>query len=159
MHLLREVYGDGPNVGKKRSFGEMWCTVVYELYNIASAEDFGRLDLQASSGELSKEQFVIKRFEVESRAEEKTRSFYIHVFLPWSKEHHIATDPSSWYLATKLDTSEDSVPRNADRTSSRWRNYEDWYDTLVAKTKMEKRKAKKTAEGTKNGTKNEGGSL
>ena len=31
--------------------------------------------------------------EVECRAGEKTRAFYIRVFLPWAKEHRLSTNP------------------------------------------------------------------
>ena len=36
---------------------------------------------------------------VELRAAEKTRSFHIHVFLPWAREHHAAADPARWFMA------------------------------------------------------------
>ena len=39
-------------------------------------------------------------FATESHAEEKTRGFYIRVYLPWAKEHHVRLgDPTRWKVA------------------------------------------------------------
>lgn len=137
------IHRDGPDAGKKRSFEEAWCTAVYELYNIMSAKDFAQVDREAASGKISKEEFVTRFFSIEDRAAERTRSFYIHVFLPWAKEHHIATNPEIWYLAAEPDSSELSPKYCTERGSSLWRNYESCYDTLVEQGKAEKHKPKK----------------
>ena len=72
--------------------------------------------------------------EIESSAAEKTRSFYIHVFLPWAKENHFATDPYQWYLATRQTPGEDPLLRDE------LRKRESTGSTLsVAMTKSRKR--------------------
>ena len=53
----------------------MWKRAVFELYNIASTPDFQRLNREAAAGQLTKETFVVKIIECESRAAEKTRRF------------------------------------------------------------------------------------
>ena len=136
---IRENYGNGRDVGKRRSFEELWCIAVFELYNITSVEDFALLNHRASTGELSKEQYVVKRIDIELRAAEKTRSFYIHVFLPWAREHSIATDPFSWYLATRLHPSQSLVPTSLDKKGAVWRYQERSYDSVIARER-EKRK-------------------
>ena len=55
---------------------------------------------EAAAGKLSKEQFITRVASIESRAGEKTRAFYLRVFLPWAKEHHVATDPLLWFVAS-----------------------------------------------------------
>ena len=61
------------NKGKEQSFEKMWTSAVFELYNVANAQDFERLEQDVAAGKLTKEAFVTKIIECESRAAEKTR--------------------------------------------------------------------------------------
>ena len=129
---VREKSDQGADVGKKLSFEKTWSTAIFELYNITSARDFNRLDSQASCGSISKQQYAVQRTEIEARAAEKTRSFYIHVFLPWAKQHHVATDPQCWYLGTRAD-SEASILHGFDKTDAYWQEHEKAYDYFIAR--------------------------
>jgi len=127
----RGTYYNGPKKGKPQPFERTWCHAVFELYNVASTDQFQSLMQEAAAGRLAREQFATKIAEVESRAAEKTRSFYIHVFLPWAKENHIATDPCLWYLARRQTPGEDTVLR--DELSKRgeyWKYLERCYDDI-----------------------------
>jgi tetratricopeptide (TPR) repeat protein/protein involved in polysaccharide export with SLBB domain len=140
---VRETHSDG----KRRSFEEVWSTAVFELYNIANIEDWERLHLQALSCCLSKEQYVVKAIDIESRAAEKTRSFYIHVFVPWAKQYHITTDPSLWFLGARSDPSETLILHAVDKRSAYWLNYENAYGVIIACAKTHDQKAKNGIEG------------
>jgi tetratricopeptide (TPR) repeat protein/protein involved in polysaccharide export with SLBB domain len=136
---VREIDDQELEIGKKLSFEKAWVVAVFELYNIASAKDFDQLERQASSGEISKDQFAAKRTEIESRAAEKARSFYIHVFLPWAKRHHVATNSQSWFLGTRCDP-EAPLLGDIDKTDAYWQGHERAYESLVARAKTEKSK-------------------
>ncbi len=142
---VREEHGNGQEVGK-RSFEELWFTAVFELYNVASAKDFDRLARRARSGEVSRVQYVTETIRIESQAAEKTRSFYIHVFLPWAKQHKIATNPLLWYLAEKSDPSETLCLDHVNKTGTYWLYYENAYDNISAWAKAHKQEVKEEIE-------------
>ena len=89
---VRGKHKDGPDTGHQRTAEEMWSEAVFELYNILGVKDFHRLEGDVAAGKLSKEEFFARMFEVECCAEQKTRAFYIRVFLPWAKEHRLPTN-------------------------------------------------------------------
>jgi tetratricopeptide (TPR) repeat protein len=122
---------DGSDKTKARSFEEMWSDAVFELYNIANTKQFRRLNDDAIAGKVSKEEYVVKTIELESEAAEKTRSFYIHVFLHWANEHGLATHPRLWYLAKRLDPSRSLILPYIDRKGSYWHYYEYRYDLFI----------------------------
>ena len=103
---------------------------MFELYNIAGAETFSRIDSDAAEGKLSKSEFVTEMIQCESRAAEKTRAFYIRVFLPWAKEWRVPTHPADWFVA-RSDRSETLVLPFVSKTDAYWRNYENCYDAIV----------------------------
>ncbi len=142
---VRNACSDRP-VATKRSFEQMWCNAVLELYNIASAKEFVRLRRQTVGGSISKEQYVTATMEMEQRAVAKTRSFYIHAFLPWARLHRIATDPSLWYLGTESGATGELTLGNIDRKGAYWRYYEDKYDDLVAWAKNHRKEVKQITE-------------
>ena len=68
--------------------------------------------------------------ETEVRAAEKTRAFYIRVFFPWAKEHHVSTHPGLWYLA-ESGSREDQARQLVSENHHYRRNYESMYDAGV----------------------------
>ena len=143
--LIRRTFRDGANEGKERSFEGMWANAVFELYNIASGQDFQRLNQQAAEGHLTKETFVVKSFECEYRAEEDHRTFYIHVFLPRARRPTCRrTDPMLWHVAARSVPRENPVLPLVDRRGTYWKYLEDRYDSILLDTlvcKGENRKA------------------
>lgn len=128
---IRGTYRDGPDMGKERSFERMWRDAVCELYNITNAPDFRRTAQEAANGRLTREEFVVKIIEYESCAAEKTRSFYVHVFLPWAKEQRMPTDPGLWYVASRSDPREKLlVPHETKTRGTHWKYFESWYDSI-----------------------------
>ena len=144
---LRKTYSDGANKGKELTCEDMWNHAVFELYNVENAEEFQRLTLDAVDGKLTKETFATKMVECETRAVVKTRAFYVHVFLPWAKEHHAPSDPKSWYVATRLDSRE-PFRLYVDKPGAYWRNLEDQYDIVIMNSVVEKREYEKSIELT-----------
>jgi tetratricopeptide (TPR) repeat protein len=128
---LANNYIDGSEKGKERSFEELWHDAVFELYNIANAEDFWRLVTEAAEGKLTKQEYVAKFVGFEFRAIEKTRSFYIHVFIPWTKEHRKTSHPAFWFLTWHSDPCKGIHFPCATKVSPYWRSYERWYDLTI----------------------------
>jgi tetratricopeptide (TPR) repeat protein len=131
-------------------FEELWCYTVFELYNISNSEDFRRLHTEASEGKLSKETFVAQIIECESRAAEKTRAFYIHVFMPWAKEHRLATHPALWFLAQRSEPT-DTLLRFVTEKEPYWQVYGRQYDLIVSHSLLRKGENQKLLGGGKGG--------
>ncbi len=122
-------YLDGPKKGKDRTFEELWCNAVFELYNITNADEFWRLKAEAAKGKMSKEDFVTKTIECESRVAEKLRSFYIHVLMPWAKESRVPTHPQCWFVG-QPDRAEAYRERSG-HTEAYRQSYERSYDETI----------------------------
>ena len=130
---VRRKYNNGTEEGKDRPFEEVWRDAVFELYNNSSARDFdGSSPVKAVGGELSRHEYARAMLEVEGSAADKTRAFYIHVFLPWANKHHLSTRPEQWCVALCSDPSEEDPPLlsaiGAD--DPHWRYYESDRDEL-----------------------------
>jgi tetratricopeptide (TPR) repeat protein len=139
---IRKSYLDGTNRGKPQSFEEMWYLAVFELYNITSAEDFNRLNEEAFQARLTRDAYVTAKVNCESRAAEKTRAFYICVFLPWAAKYRVPTNPQMWYIACRSDCKENLMLTNVDKKSRYWTNYEWDYDQMAVDALIEKGEAR-----------------
>ena len=135
---LRKNYTDGPDKGKPRSFDELWQNAVFELNNVTRADDFQQIDGDAQKGRLSKQEFVAKKADVESLAADKTLAFYIHVYLPWAKQHGVATSPFSWYLGQEREPGQRLRVQLTERDAY-WRYTARVYDFIVMESLMRRR--------------------
>jgi tetratricopeptide (TPR) repeat protein len=124
----RKTHLYGPNAGQAQGFEDLWREVIFELYNITSANDFHRLTQQGAEGLLAKDAYIANVAYCEARAAERTRSFYVHVFLPWAKAQHLPTDPAAWFIGKRWDCKENLAISNVKRDSHYWKNYERAYD-------------------------------
>ena len=136
---VRRTHWNGPDKGKEQTFQELWFGTVFELLNITNADRFRQIEGEAAAGKFSKQEFSAKIIDSESPAAEKTRAFYIRVFLPWATEHHVSTRPRLWHLASGsggriqlLSLSPKSDPH--------WRVYGLLYDAIILGTLIEKGK-------------------
>lgn len=143
---VRAKYEDGPNQGRERSFEELWSSAVFELYNIANVKEFWTLFAEGDPGTLSKQDFVAKAIAIESRAAEKTRAFYIHVFLPWATEHHVASHPKQWYVGCRLEDGNNLVSSFISKDSHYWRYYEHKYDGLRLRSLLQRGRKEQATE-------------
>jgi tetratricopeptide (TPR) repeat protein len=142
---LRKTRVDSSRKEKEQTFEELWREAVFELYNITNDEDFRRAGKEAYEGRLTKEAYVAAIVDCESRAAEKTRAFYIHVFLPWAKTQRAATDPRLWYITGRLDCKENLILPHVDRRSFYWASYELNYDAIAIQSLAAKGETKKAA--------------
>ena len=135
---VRGTYYEGPDKGKERSFESLWSNAIFELYNIGCSQDVQQLLIDVATDKISKGEYIAQMRKYESRATEKTRAFYIHVFLPWAMEQHLATQPNLWFVAARV-SGKDS--RGSSGTEDYWwRNCERTYDQIVLNSLVEKNK-------------------
>jgi tetratricopeptide (TPR) repeat protein len=106
----------------------LWVKAVFELYNIANADDFDRLNREAAEGRIVKEDYIVRLADCEARAAEKARAFYIHVYLPWAMAENVPTDARLWLIASRANCKENLVVPHLDRRSPYWANYARSYD-------------------------------
>jgi tetratricopeptide (TPR) repeat protein len=126
--LVEAHYTSGPKEGKPRRFEELWAGAIYELHNVNFARDFVRLNDEADRGRVSKEAFVAGILRYELKAAQRTRAFYMNVFLPWAAKKKLPTDPSLWFCDW-WDTSESVLRSFSDKSAYPWRPYarvHDW---------------------------------
>ncbi len=143
---VRAPYGDEVNKNNAKCFEALWSSAVFELFNIANAQDFQRLGQETSAGNLTKEAFVTKVIECESRAAERTRAFYIHIYLPWAKGQHTPTDPQLWYVGVRWDSRQNLLLSQIDKRGAYWRSYERKYDSIRVRSLLEKGEIEKAIE-------------
>jgi len=127
---VAERCSDEKGTSRKRSFEELWHDVVFELYNITNSDDFQRYTKEASEGRLSRESFVAAVMQSESYAAERTRAFYVRVFLPWAQQYGVSTNPYSWGLGLRSDPME-SLLQFVTENEPYWRAYSRQYDVIV----------------------------
>jgi tetratricopeptide (TPR) repeat protein len=137
---------DGPEKDQEQSFEDLWLSVAFELYNVSHSKDFLRIGEDIAAGRLSKRQSVSTIVACESQAAEKARSFYIHKFLPWAKDHGVSTRPRKWFLARRSDPSDDILLDSVDENSSYWRHYEYCFDCHTLEALSEKGEYQKAAD-------------
>ncbi len=126
--LVEAHYTAGPKEGQPRGFEELWAGAIYELHNVNYAREFVRLNDEADRGRVSKEAFVAGILKYELRAAQRTRGFYLNVFLPWAAKKKLPTDPSLWFCDW-WDTPESVMKSFSDRSAYPWRPYarvHDW---------------------------------
>ena len=133
---IRATRCDGPNKGKKQSFEELWGEAVFELYNVTNGSDVERIKAEAASNKLTKEMYAAAILGCESHTAEKTRAFYNHVYLPWAKEQHVATEPKRWYVSARSDPRKSLIQSTPDTPA--WKHYEHNYDLLRLNTLTDK---------------------
>ena len=90
----------GKEKGNPQSFDQLWSGAVFELYNIANGADSYRIDYELRRGTITREEYVERIWQCEWHAAQKTRAFYIRVFLPWARSRHVPSHPDAWYLTS-----------------------------------------------------------
>jgi tetratricopeptide (TPR) repeat protein len=126
--LVEAHYTSGPKEGKPRSFEELWAGAIYELHNVNYAREFVRLNDEADRGKVSKEAFVAGILKYELQAAQRTRAFYLNVFLPWAEKKKLTTDPTLWFCDW-WDTPDSVLKSFSDKSAYPWRPYarvHDW---------------------------------
>jgi tetratricopeptide (TPR) repeat protein len=126
--LIEPQYADGPKQGQGRSFEELWAGAVFELHNINNAKEFVRLRKEAEEGKISKEDYVAGIVKYEMLAAQKTRAYYVQVFLPFVEKKKLPTEPGLWFTLWWVRPDE-ALKQFTDKTAYPWRPYardHDW---------------------------------
>ncbi len=95
---------------------------VYELHNVASGPRVRPANDEAEQGKVSKEAFVAGILKYELLAAQRTRAFYVQVFLPWAEKQKLSTDPSLWFCDW-WDLPQTALANFTDKSAYPWRPY------------------------------------
>ena len=104
------------------AFETLWVNVVFELHNIESTKEFSAIDAKAREGLIERDAYVKRMFMVEWKTMERTRKWYVEVFLPHAKKYKLPTDPARWYCDT-WGTAEEDFARYSNRNDYPWEPY------------------------------------
>lgn len=85
-------------VGQPFSSEEIWSKLVFEFHNIQNTGDGELLNQRAMRGGIGRTDYVMKSLEMELKAIERTRAFYVRQYLPHAFATCATTDPRVWYL-------------------------------------------------------------
>jgi tetratricopeptide (TPR) repeat protein len=88
---------DGKKSDEQPTLERLWAYAVVELYNQASRTEFDHIDQLASDGKIRRDDYVVATLDVEEQSAQRTRAFYLKVFLPWARARKLATEPGNWY--------------------------------------------------------------
>ena len=116
-------------LGDAAAFEKLWMATVFELHNIENAKEFARIEWQAFDGSITQDQFVKAMYSIERKTAERTRRWYIEVFLPHAKSHKIPTDPERWYCRM-WGTADKDLARNTDKAAYPWVPYSGYFAGL-----------------------------
>jgi hypothetical protein len=115
---------------KAVAFEQLWMAAAFELHNIEGARGFVRLAHEASRGELTEEAFVRSIFMLEWGAAERTRRFYVEVYLPHAMKYGLRSDPTLWYC-TVWGSKQSVFARYSDKRSYPWGPYSRYYRKIA----------------------------
>jgi tetratricopeptide (TPR) repeat protein len=82
---------------------------------------------------------VASIFKYEYQARQKTRAFYVHVFLPWAAKMNLRSDPAHW-LATLWEDVEDALRGYDNPYDYPWRPYARIYDWFAVRRSVQEGK-------------------
>ncbi len=132
---IRETFNN-----HKLSPQELWCSAVYELYNISNGPFWAEHANLARLGLLSRHTFIQAGSRLEYLSERKTQYFYENVWLPFSVQKRFSVETSSWRADTPSTftgwkkrywgTSQEEYPFN---------NFGARYDALVREARTQDR--------------------
>ncbi len=123
--------------GKSFSGEELWAKLVYEFHNIQNTRDGEFLNQRAKRGEVSRTEYVMKSLEMELRAIQRTRAFYVRYFLPHALATCVTTDPRVWYL-DRWDTIANYKVRSANPKGYPFLPFGSHYDWIRVRSLQEK---------------------
>jgi tetratricopeptide (TPR) repeat protein len=103
-------------------FDDLWSSAVFELHDIDGTAGFAALNLAARNGEITKSECCRRLESLEVGAGNRTRQFYVTVYLPWAERAKLpATSPRNWQCDEWDDPSGDRSP------TSHWSRHRCYY--------------------------------
>jgi tetratricopeptide (TPR) repeat protein len=128
---VAEQHCDGPEKGQPLSSEELWSCAVFELHNIANAAEFDKVTETAKAGIFEKPAYVFRMYELEHLALQRTRAFYVHVYLPHVIDRGLDTEPAHWD-ADSWESARQVFDQCTDRSRYPWLPYGRYYDWIMA---------------------------
>jgi tetratricopeptide (TPR) repeat protein len=126
---VTEVDLFGPKKDRKFSFEELWEAAIFELHNVTYSKKYLQFHQDAAAGKLTKKEFVGGIWKTEYLAVQRTRAFYVQVYLPWAEKKKLPTDPRLWFDAW-WDTADEVMEGFVDKSLYPWRPYARQFDWL-----------------------------
>ena len=122
---------------QKGSFERLWRCVVIELHKVAASETFRRIFQQALDGQISREEYILAICTTEDRSKQRTRAFYLKLFLPWMRSKNLSpTSANNWYC---FEFFRNDLARKAFwQRQRRWGYNSAWFDVLRARSAFER---------------------
>jgi hypothetical protein len=150
-YCLGPAKGQSPAIYVRSDLdGESTCAyAVFELFNVRSAPELGRITLAAMNGKISKEQFVLRRANLEYEATKETICFYKHFWQPHAAELGRETFERNWHAPVD-STFEQWIAHYADHSSYPWNIYEKYYERIIAPHLTSRSPALSTSSGQAN---------
>ncbi len=124
--------------GKPLSPESLWTALVFESFNTWHGHRFNKIKLDAISGKLSREQFIIKSAEDEYLNAKETNRFYLSKVIPWSKRNQKSTNGFHWYQNIP-PTFEQDMKYFQDKTKYPWSFFGTYYDNFIVKERKKNR--------------------
>jgi hypothetical protein len=122
---------DGTKGDKPTAFEILWSFAAFELHNIENSKDFLALYHGALRGTISEEEYVKTSCTLEYKAIQRTRRWYVEVFLPHVQKYDLPTNPALWRCEW-WGKSEDAFALYTDKKSYPWVPYAEYYRQLRA---------------------------
>jgi hypothetical protein len=115
----------------------LWSNAVFELHNVIPADDFANIYRRAIDGDIGREAFVEGILGLESLAVQRTRAFYLDVFLPWMLKKNLREFvPAEWFC---FAFHQSVVAQKARWRSARhWNHYSANFDLLCIRGEWER---------------------
>lgn len=121
----------GPEVpDADAAFEQLWKWAVFELHNADNALGCAKLERLAINGALAEDAYVEASFSLEWRAVQRTRRWYVEVFLPYAKQRGLRTDPRQWYCGAWGSAHSVLWRSYTDRNAYPWSYYSTVYRAL-----------------------------
>lgn len=128
---IRDLSLDDFLNNKTAAFDRLWSGAVFELHNIENAAEFDELYDRAKSGDVTEEEFVKSMFTIELKAGQRTRKWYVELYLPHAKKYGIPTYPENWSCGD-WGSPTSLFLRYTDKEAYPWTPYSRYYAELRA---------------------------
>jgi len=91
--LVRQI----PASAQVDAVDRMWSLLVYELHNALNMSVQIHNEERITKESLTREEYILACFAAKDKTAQRTRAFYVNVYLPFAQEKEINTSPSNWH--------------------------------------------------------------
>ena len=112
------------------AFETLWYRMVFELLNIEGSKETRALDYDTWNRKTSEQDYVKGYFLYEYGTLERTRKWYVEVFLPHAKRNQLPTNPNTWFCGNWTPPAE-LFARCTDKNAYPWKPYSAYYRAMT----------------------------